>query len=116
MLFYAALSTGCYRRMGHGIGRQICPILFSPLKVRKTAVFMMKTTVFGCGGRTGIAFVTGIYNNPSCVSPRFAVPEKIIGLTLFLDFFDRCTLSGLAVSAAGSARPLRPNELRSSDT
>jgi len=22
---------------------------------------------------------------------RFAVPEKIIGLTLFLDFFDRCT-------------------------
>jgi len=22
---------------------------------------------------------------------RFAVPEKIIGLTLILDFFDRCT-------------------------
>ena len=25
---------------------------------------------------------------------RFAVPEKIIGLTLFLDFFDRCTALG----------------------
>jgi hypothetical protein len=30
---------------------------------------------------------------------RFAVPEKIIGLTLFLDFFDRCTLTRLAASA-----------------
>ena len=26
--------------------------MFSPLDVRKTAVFVMKTAVFGCGGRT----------------------------------------------------------------
>ena len=47
------------------------------------------------------------------ISP-FAVPEKIIGLTLTLDFFDRCTLNSLAVSATGSAKPFRPNKLRSS--
>ena len=29
---------------------------------------------------------------------------------------DRCTLNGLAVSATGSARPFRPNGLRSSDS
>jgi hypothetical protein len=34
----------------------------------------------------------------------FAVPEKIIGLALILDFFDRCTRLLLAVSATGSAR------------
>ena len=26
--------------------------MISPLEVRKTAVFVMKTAVFGCGGRT----------------------------------------------------------------
>lgn len=34
----------------------------------------------------------------------FAVPEKITGLTLFLDFFDRGSALCLASSAAGSAR------------
>jgi hypothetical protein len=32
-----------------------------------------------------------------------AVPEKIIGLTHFLDFFDRCAINQFASSAAGSA-------------
>ena len=34
----------------------------------------------------------------------FAVPEKIIGLTHSLDFFDRGTHCALAASATGSAR------------
>ena len=34
----------------------------------------------------------------------FAVPDKIFGLTHFLDFIDRCTRYTLDVSAAGSAR------------
>ena len=38
---------------------------------------------------------------------RFAVPEKIFGLTLILDFFDRCTQTPLAVSATGGA-PIAP--------
>ena len=46
------MSTINYRDMGHGMGQQILPIWFSPHKVRKTAVFVMKTAVFGCGGRT----------------------------------------------------------------
>jgi hypothetical protein len=33
-----------------------------------------------------------------------AVPEKIIGLTLILDFFDRGAINQLACSATGSAR------------
>ena len=33
-----------------------------------------------------------------------AVPKKIFGLSLFLDFFDRCHSLLLASSAAGSAR------------
>lgn len=47
---------------------------------------------------------------PSCgnkpVSARLAVPEKIFGLTLFLDFFDRCGNKPFASSAAGSANAL----------
>ena len=39
---------------------------------------------------------------------RFAVPEKPIGLTLSLRFFDRCRESTAAVSAPGSAAPLSP--------
>jgi len=38
----------------------------------------------------------------------FAVPEKIIGLTRILDFFDRCTRLLLAASATGSARKRAP--------
>jgi len=34
---------------------------------------------------------------------QFAVPEKIFGLTHFLDFFDRCTTNHPAASATGSA-------------
>ena len=34
----------------------------------------------------------------------FAVPEKIFGLTPFLDFFDRCTRCALALSATGGAQ------------
>lgn len=45
MLVYAALTTGCYRRMGHGVGQQILPIMFSPQKVRKVSIFMMKAVL-----------------------------------------------------------------------
>ena len=38
----------------------------------------------------------------------FAVPEKIVGLTLSLDFFDRGTINQLASSATGSARNENP--------
>ena len=38
-----------------------------------------------------------------------AVPEKIIGLTLILDFFDRCTRCALALSATGSAQARGPS-------
>jgi hypothetical protein len=41
---------------------------------------------------------------------RFAVPEKIFGLTLILDFFDRCTQTPLAVSATGGARAFGPKQ------
>ena len=44
-----------------------------------------------------------------------AVPEKIFGLTLYLDFFDRCANAVLAVSAAGGARRRCPR-LRRSDS
>ena len=44
---------------------------------------------------------------------RFAVPEKIIGLTLFLDFFDRCTALGSLLPPL-AALPSLTNELRSS--
>ena len=40
---------------------------------------------------------------PSLERP-FAVPDKIFGLTLILDFIDRGTHCALAVSATGSAR------------
>ncbi len=33
----------------------------------------------------------------------FAVPDKIFGLTLFLDFIDRGTINQFASSATGSA-------------
>ena len=36
--------------------------------------------------------------------PPFAVPYKIFGLTLFLDFIDRGAINQLAYSATGSAR------------
>ena len=38
----------------------------------------------------------------------FAVPDKIFGLTHFLDFIDRGTHYTLAVSATGSARACGP--------
>ena len=37
---------------------------------------------------------------------RFAVPEKIIGLMLFLDFFDRCTQIACTASATGSVQAI----------
>ena len=62
----------------------------------------------GCGGR--------IRTNDLRVmaSPRLAVPEKLFGLTLILQFFDRCGSDSIASSAAGSAMLSDPNELRSS--
>ena len=46
------------------------------------------------------------------VTSPFAVPEKIFGLTLVLDFFDRCTHCALAASATGSARARGPSGVR----
>ena len=40
----------------------------------------------------------------------FAVPEKIVGLTLFLDFFDRGTINRFACSATGSAKRFIPTQ------
>ena len=40
--------------MGHGMGQQILPIWFSPHKVRKTAVFVMKTAIFGASVLIGL--------------------------------------------------------------
>ena len=37
-------------------------------------------------------------------SSPFAVPDKIFGLALFLDFIDRCTHCAWASSATGSAQ------------
>lgn len=42
MLVCDALSIGNDRSMGHGMGQQIWPILFTHQKVRKTAVFGMR--------------------------------------------------------------------------
>ena len=58
---------------------------FSPLKVN--ALFLIVN--FYC-----VEFVIG----------PLAVPEKIIGLTLILDFSDRGAINQLACSATGSAR------------
>jgi hypothetical protein len=45
----------------------------------------------------------------------FAVPDKIFGLTLILDFIDRGTHCALAVSATGSARARGRGEIFSQD-
>ena len=47
---------------------------------------------------------------------RFAVPDVRLADGAAALHPDRCTLNGLAVSAAGSARPFRPNEYRLSDS
>ena len=41
-------------------------------------------------------------------SSRLAVPEKCVGLTLILAFFDRCGNSGLPFSATGGGSPQFP--------
>ena len=43
-----------------------------------------------------------------CKRVPLAVPDKIFGLTLFLDFIDRCAHYALAFSATGSARARGP--------
>ena len=83
------------------------------LKVRKTTVFVSKAVVFmvaeaGYGGN-----LTGRFLHIGSAA-RFAVPGVRLALGGAALHTDRCTLNGLAVSAAGSARPFRPNELRSS--
>ena len=50
-----------------------------------------------------------LWRSGSC---PFAVPEKIIGLTLILDFFDRCTRCALASPATGGARARGPSGVR----
>ena len=43
---------------------------------------------------------------------RFAVPDKIFGLTPFLNFVDRCTQNTLLGSATGGARCFGPKQAR----
>lgn len=61
---------------------------------------------FGCGGRTRFCLCDGQFQKMVLRISPFAVPEKIIGLTLFLDFFDRGTQSACTAPATGSVQAL----------
>ena len=77
-------------------------------KVRKTTVFELKAVVFMVA-EAGLVFSLWrvFTKNVLRISP-FAVPDKIFGLTHFLDFIDRGTHCALPSSATGGGRARDP--------
>ena len=86
--------------------------MFSPLKVRKTAVFVMKTAVFGCGGRTR-TYDLRVMSPTSfqlLYSAILALPECLIILPRFGQIVNPYFLS-FAVETADQFKVFTPQQL-----
>ncbi len=59
-------------------------------RIRTCGILLPKQALYQTEPHPGINYQIGTMKGEDALVARVAVPEKIIGLTRILDFFDRC--------------------------